>query len=370
MHHEIAFDRHTPLAQTPNVGHNRWHPEIPPVLRVASGDTVVMDVRDGIDGQIRPGSTVEALLSLDPRRNLPMTGPIYVEDAEPGDLLSVELLEFEHDRYAWSGTFPDYATLKNRFEPYLIHWEVEDGVARSESLPGVAVRGRSYLGLAGVCPSARQLQEFTARERTLDASMTRPLKLPTPAGAVPDLPKVASEGLMPGPPRENGGNMDLRHTAVGSRLLLPVAVPGALFSVGDPHFNQGDGESLSSAIEMTCRAHVRLSVVKAGELEWSPTFPSLTFDAAKLDERGEYFATTGIPVDFSGANHNLDLTVATERALDEMVRYLTEARGFTAEQAAILVGTTVDIRCSEIVNYPNAVISAVLPLEIFEQAAA
>lgn len=364
--HDVTFDRQRPLAETPDLGHNRWHPDIAPLITVRSGDTVVLDVRDGIDGQITRDSPAETLVTLDPRRNLPMTGPIAVEGAEPGDLLAIELLEFDPDRFAWSGIFPEYAALKDRFRPHLIFWEVEDGVARSEGLPGVAVRGRPYLGLMGVAPSRESMRVYTERERALGERCGRRMKLPDPNGAIPSDPAIAAEALMPGPPRENGGNMDHRHTTIGSRLLLRVEVPGGLFSVGDPHFNQGDGESLSSAIEMSCRVRLRLSVVKADAAEWQPIFPALTFDAGRLEETGQYYVTTGIPVDFQGNNHLLDVNIAIERALDEMVRYLTDARGYSPEQAGIIIGIAGDIRASQIVNYPNAVISVALPLEIFD----
>jgi formamidase len=342
--------------------HNRWHPAIEPVLTIASGDTVVVDVPDSADGRITAESTAADLARLG---ELPMAGPIAVSGAMPGDVLRVELLEFTPDAYGWSGIVPELTTLKDRFAPYVVSWEVREGIARSPQIPGVRIRARPHLGVVGVAPSVESLARWTARETALARRTGRPLPLPDPRDARPPDELVARDGLLPGPPRENGGNLDLRQMTIGSRLDLRVQVPGALLSVGDPHFAQGDGESLSSAIEMRCRARLRVTAIPQQDAEWLPTFASVTWSPERAPERGEQIVTTGLPVDFAGTNHLLDLNVAAERALDEMVRYLTEVRGYAPEQAAIIISVAADVRASQIVNVPNAVVSVALPLEIF-----
>jgi formamidase len=238
-------------------------------------------------------------------------------------------------------------------------------MAHSDDVPGVRIPGRPFLGAMGVAPSPDQLSEIDARERFL-ASENPLVKLPSPSKAVP-LGNPAQFGLRTSPPREFGGNMDIRQLTEGSRLALAVQVQGALFSAGDTHFSQGDGESGGTAIEVAATAVLRFSVTKARDRTWQQRYPTYRFtEQAVLTRARPYFATTGIPVNLRGENGYLDLNEAAKQALTEMVNYLTAGRGYSAQQACVIASVAVDLRVSEAVDVPNPIISALLPLDIFD----
>jgi formamidase len=365
--HRIAFDVRTPLVAAPELGHNRWHPDIAPIARIAPGETIVLDLRDGLDGQITPETRAEDLLGLDMNRGHPLTGPLYVEGAEPGDLLEVETLAVEPDRFGSTIIIPGFGLLSDRFsEPYVVKWTIQHNVARSDDLPGVAIRGAPFLGVVGVAPSHERLRRFLEREADLSRRGGTVLP-PDPKSAVPSRGPAATEGLRTVPPRETGGNMDIKQLTVGSRLTLPVDVRGALLSVGDAHFAQGDGESCGVAIEMHARVHLRVGLQKGNELRWRPDNPTFEFTEPPGPPAGRrYVVTTGLPVDSQGRNEYLDLNLAARAALEEMIAYITEVRGYSPNQAYVLVSVAADLRVSEVVDVPNAIVSAVLPLDIFE----
>ena len=321
-----------------------------------AGAELTLELRDARDRQLTRESTHQTLLEIEPVTH-PLTGPVHVEGAEPGDVLEVEILGYETDDFAWTAIWPGSGVLGDLFdEPYLVTWELRDGVARSESLPGVAVRGAPFAGVVGVAPSAELLAELDARERTLaDSGAT--VELPSARAAAP--PEAAA-ALRTIPPRENGGNLDVRDLVAGSRLLLPVFVPGALLSIGDLHFAQGDGEVCISAIETGGAASVRLSVRKGG---WRPRFPA--WESPPRSGR-RMFATTGIPLDDDGRNADMDLNLATRRALIEMLDWLTAERDLEREAAYVLMSAAVELRISQAVNPPNRLVSAALPLDVFE----
>jgi formamidase len=365
--HRVELDMRRSLVEERLNGHNRLHPDIPPILTVAPGDVVDLDVRAGMDQQITAATRSDEIAAVDGRRGHPLTGPIYVEGAEPGDLLEVETLEIEPAGYGWTSILPGFCYLAEEFpDPYVVHWTIRDGVARSDDLPGVAIRGRPFLGVVTVAPSLERLREYDARERALAASSVGIVPLPSPDLALPDTEPLASEALRSVPPREHGGNMDIQQMSAGSRVLLPVDVPGALVSVSDTHFAQGDGESGGSAIEIASRTRLRLGLRKASSLKWRPRYPFVEFEEPVQPVARQHVLTTGISVTPEGENAYLDVSVAAKAALREMVEYLSGERGFTREQAAILLGVAVDLRASVVVNNPNALVSAVLPLDIFE----
>jgi formamidase len=361
----VALDTTRPLAAQPELGHNRWHPDIPPIASIACGTTLRVDTRDGIDGQIGPDSRASDLPGLEMHRGHPMTGPFWIEGAQPGDVLEVETAAIEPDGFGFTLVRPGAGLLGAELdEPYLVRWTIADGVARSDDLPGVSIAGEPFMGVMGVAPSHAGLAAFTAREHDLlvRGGGVRP---PDPRHAVPADGPAATDGLRTVPPRENGGNIDIKQVGVGSRLLLPVDVPGALFSVGDAHFAQGDGESCSQAIEMHATAELRFGLRKAAELEFRPRFPAFEFTEPARSPR-RYFATTGIPVDTAGVNHDFDVHMAAKAALREMVAYLEATRTYSRPQAHALCSVAVDLRISEVVNTPNALVSALLPLDIFD----
>lgn len=366
VRHRLPVDASRSLLDDPANGHNRWHPSIDPVLTIAPGEEVAFDLRDGLDVQITPGSTVEDVLTLDVNRGHPMTGPVYVEGAEPGDLLEVEILEIKPAQWGYTIILPNLGLLDFRFaEPFVVEWDLSGGIARSEQLPGVAIPGEPFLGVIGVAPSLERVREFASREQALldQGALVMP---PEPRGAAPASGIAANEGLRTVPPRENGGNMDVKQLTAGTVVTFGVEVDGALFSVGDPHFAQGDGESCGVAIEMAAETTLRFNLRKGADVAWRPRNPFFEYSVAARPTERRYLATTGVSVNRDGTNSFLDVFAAARNALDELVDYLVVERGYTPNQAYVLVSVAADLKISEIVDVPNALVSAVLPLDIFE----
>ena len=241
----ITIDRNKRLRQEANLGHNRWHPDIPPIVEVDPGEEVVLETRDASDSQIVPTMTSADLGGLDAKVGHPLTGPVYVKGAEPGDLLEIEYLDIVAQPRGWTRNRPGAGFLRDVFtEPYLVHWNISDGWATSEQIPGVRIPDGSFMGTAGLAPSHTQLVAWAEREAdwVRRGGQAAP---PDPEDAVPAGGTIANEGLRTIPPRENCGNVDAKQLTKGSRLFVPVAVDGGLYSAGDGHFAQGDGEVAS-----------------------------------------------------------------------------------------------------------------------------
>jgi formamidase len=221
----------------------------------------------------------------------------------------------------------------------------------------VAVPAGVFAGVIGVAPSVELFERALAREEQL-AGEGGLVDLPSPSLAAPP---SAADGLRTYPPRENGGNMDIRDLVAGSRLFVPVHVPGAMLSVGDLHFAQGDGEVCICAIETGGSATFRVGLRRGG---WRPTFPA--WEAPPRPER-RYFATTGIPLDDDGRNFDRDLNLATRRALLELLSWLESEHGLAREPAYVLMSVAAELKISELVDAPNALVSAAMPLDIFEE---
>ena len=259
--HTVRIDRGKRLCDEPNCGHNRYHPDIAPVVEIGEGEEIALDTRDALDGQITPATTVADFASLDAGAVHPLTGPVFVKGAQPGDMLEIEFTDIIAQPAAFSAIMPGLGFLRDVMtEPFLVHWQIKDGWASSEQLPGVRVPGAPFMGVSAVAPSADQLTAWTAREqRVIDAGgFALP---PDPTGAVPAGP-CGLTGLRTLPPRENGGNFDVKQLTKGAKLYLPVFKEGALFSTGDAHFAQGDGEVCVTAVEMGATAVVRFKVHK------------------------------------------------------------------------------------------------------------
>ena len=332
-------------------GHNRWHPDLEAVASVAPGEAITFETRDGLAGQLTRESTAVDVERLDRGLGHPLTGPVHVEGAEPGDVLEVEFLSFEPADFGVTAVIPGFGFLADLFpDAYLVKWEIAGGLARSEVLPGVAVPEAMFAGVVGVAPSHERLERFRAREEEL-RELGQPVATPSPESAVP---AAASNGLRTIPPRETGGNMDVRQLVAGSKLWLPVDVPGALFSIGDLHFAQGDGEVCGTAIEVAGSVTVRLAVHEGP----APAFPAYE-TPGELPRRS--FATMGIPVEAG-----MDLNAAARAALVEMIGHLERRYGFARPAAYALCSACVDLRISEAVDVPYPVVSALLPLDVFE----
>jgi formamidase len=367
--HEIRVDYSRPLTQEPEKGHNRWHPDISPVVRCQPGDEVVMETRDAFDLQITKDSTPEEVAA--PNLNVvhPLTGPVHVEDAQPGDLLVAEIVEVAPPPFAFTVQVPGFGFLRDEFpEPYIAKWAIAEGWATSEDLPGVRIPGAPFMGTIGLAPSRELVAEVARREQeALDrGGFVLP---PDPTDAVPADPAIAGEALRTIPPRENVGNVDIKHLSAGTRLLMPVWVEGGLFSAGDAHFAQGDCETCGTAIEMNATLRVRFDLRKGVAAERS--IRDLQFERDDYVVPPEYqaprrlFATTGISVRRDGRNEPEDVTVAARNALLNMIDHLTAEYGYTRQQAYALCSVAVDLKISEVVDVPNFVVSAFLPLDIF-----
>ncbi len=362
---ELDYSKH--CADEPTKGHNRWHPDIPPAVEVAQGEEVVMQTRNAIDGGVTPDSRPEDLSNINLGLVHPLTGPVYVQGAEPGDLLQVDILDIEPARWGFTTIIPGFGFLRDVFlDPYVVHWNIQDGYAESPQLPGVRVPGASFMGTIGVAPSRTLRQEILLRE---DELMRRGGAVlgPDPGGAVPNTDPIASEGLRTVPPRENGGNMDIKQLTAGTRLMLPVFTEGALFSAGDAHFAQGDSECCGTAIEMDCTLHASFQVHKGGARERNINFPYFERDeyfmSPEMAAPRRFLASTGMCIS-DGVNESENATMAARNALLNMIQLLME-RGWTREQAYCICSVSVDLKLSEMVDVPNFLVSAFLPLDIF-----
>jgi len=365
---EIRVDRSKTLAEEPGTCHNRWHPDIAPVIHCEAGDEVVLETRDAFDGQMGPDASLETVASPNLDVVHALTGPVYVEGAEPGDVLEVEILHIESDSYGYTVQVPGFGFLRDAFpEPFKVNWDIAEGWATSADLPGIRIPGSPFMGTIGLSPGHERLAATTAREQALleRGGFVLP---PSPASAVPSDPRLAAEGLRTIPPREQAGNVDIKQLGQGARLLIPVDAPGALFSAGDAHFAQGDGETCGTAIEMGATLHVRFSVRKGEAAQ--KNIRDLRFTRQDYYLPPEYaaprrfYATTGISVTKDGVNHSEDVTLAARNAVLNMIDHLTERR-WTRQQAYAICSAAVDLKISQLVDAPNMLVSAFLPEDIF-----
>ncbi len=369
--HRLKIDRAKHLCDEPHSGHNRWHPDIAPLLEVAEGEEVAIETRDAADGRLAPGANGKTDFAKFERNAVhPLTGPIAIKGAEPGDLLEVEFLDIVPEKTGLTAMYPGLGALPDFVaEPFIAHWTLADGWATSAQIPGVRIPGAPFMGISGVAPSAAQLAAWSKREADLRArgGFAAP---PVPLHAIPPLGAVAMQGLRTGPPRENGGNMDVKQLTKGASLLLSVFVAGALFSTGDGHFAQGDGEVCLTAIEMgaTCVARFRLLKGEAARknIRWPRFRRSTYFTDPKWGMPERFIATTGMPVDAEGVQHGPDLNLACRNALLAMIELLVAERGFTRQQAYAICSVALDLKISNVVDVPNVVVSAFLPEAIFE----
>jgi formamidase len=366
--HRIDIDRRVPLTDEPASGHNRWHPDIPPVVVCRAGDEVVMQTRDAFDHQFTVDSTDVDVGKVILDVVHPLTGPVYIEGAETGDLLVVDILEVAPRPFGYTAQVPGFGFLRDEFpEPFLVKWVIADGAATSDDLPGVRVPGAPFMGIMGVAPSHQLMQRITAREQALLDRGGYVLP-PLTDGAVPSAGGIASEALRTIPPRETGGNMDIKQTCAGSRLFMPVWTEGALFSAGDAHFAQGDCEVCGTAIEMDATFRVRFDLRKGVAAERG--IRDLQFErdgyvvSPEFQAPRRFFATTGISVDQDGNNHSESLTVAARNALMNMIGHLADEYGFTPQQAYAICSVAVDLKVSQMADVPNFLVSAVLPLDV------
>lgn len=365
---EVRIDRGKTLLEEPGTGHNRWHPDIPPAVRCEPGDEVVLETRDAFDGQMSPDASLDVVAAPNLDVVHPLTGPVYVEGAEPGDLLDVEILNIEPDRYGYTVQVPGFGFLRDDFpDPFKVNWDIADGWATSAELPGVRIPGSPFMGTIGLSPGHDLLTTTIAREQDLleRGGFILP---PSPASAVPSEPGIAARALRTIPPREQAGNVDIKQLGQGAHLLIPVDTPGGLFSAGDAHFAQGDCETCGTAIEMNATLQVRFSVRKGEAAQKNIRDLRFTRQDYYLPPEfaapRRFYATTGISVTKDGVNHSEDITLAARNALLNMIEHLTE-RGWTRQQGYAICSVAVDLKISQLVDAPNMLVSAFLPEDIF-----
>jgi formamidase len=370
--HLISIDPSKPLGDEPQTGHNRWHEAIEPVLELETGDTVVYETRDAFDGQLSPASSAADVADAALGPVHPVTGPVFVKGAQPGDLLEAEILAIDPDpweQWGYTVEVPGFGFLRDAFpDPFIAHWLLDGTTAaESEQIPGLRIPFAPFPGVFGIAPSAELRRAATEREAELAerGGMALP---PDAEGAVPADETIAAAALRTVPPRETAGNIDIKQTTPGVTLLLPVYAEGALVSTGDVHYAQGDCEACGTAIEMRSRVHVRFGVRKGEAERLGIRDLQFTrddyFAPPELAAPRRFHATTGICVTRDGHNESEDLTLAARNALLNMIDYLG-TRGYDAQQAYALCSVAVDLRISQTVDVPNLMVTAILPLDIF-----
>ena len=303
-----------------NHHHFGWDNSLKPVQTVAPGTSLEFECRDSSAGQLTPDSTVDDVVSLDFGKINPVTGPVYVEGAEPGDVLRVELISYKPSGFGWTANIPGFGLLADQFtDAALKVWSYEaDSLAPALFNDMARVPLKPFAGTIGL------------------------------ALGEPGLHSVV-------PPRRVGGNLDIRDLAAGSVLYLPVEVAGALFSIGDTHAAQGDGEVCGTAIESPMSVALNLDLIKQQPLAM-PRFTTPGPVTRHLDTAG-YEVTTGI-----GEN----LMNGARAAVSGMIDLLCSTRALSATDAYMLCSVCGDLRISEIVDQPNWVVSFYFPRVVFE----
>jgi len=300
--------------------HFGWDNSLDPVLTVAPGEVVEIEAMDAGGGQITPDSSLADVTAIDFGKVNPAYGPVCVDGAEPGDALKITVLSAETHGWGWTANIPGFGLLSDRFqEPALHIWKFDTGA--KEPAPfgaGGRVPLNPFPGILGLAPAEKGVQSVVN-------------------------------------PRRVGGNMDTRDIAPGTELLLPVEVPGALFSCGDGHAAQGDGEVCGTAIEAPLTIAVKLDLVKGADINF-PRFTTPGPVSRHFDQKG-YIVTTGV---------GPDLMESARNAVSDMVDLIASRYGMEEVEAYMLCSVCADLRISEIVDIPNFIVSYYFPRIVFE----
>jgi acetamidase/formamidase len=290
--------------------HSRWNRALPPRLTIAPGDTVHFECQDSSGAQVHPKMTLPEYLTIDRGRIHALTGPVSVSGAEPGDVLQIDVLDVAHMGWGWSSVVEGLGFLKQRFsDPYFFIWELEREISRS--LAPAVVPLRPFCGVMGVAPGEEG--EFRTR-----------------------------------PPGIFGGNMDVRELCGGATLYLPVLNRGALFSVGDAHAAQGDGEVCINGIECPVKVTLRFQVHKRCPLA-GPMVDSAPH--VKQDLEAAWIVVESAT----------DATVAARAATLRMIDLLVARWGFRDVHAYLLCSVALHLKFSQVVNEPMFTVSAAMP---------
>ncbi|MFL5295036.1 MAG: acetamidase/formamidase family protein [Phenylobacterium sp.] len=301
-------------------GHLGWDNANPPVATIAPGDALEFHPLDASGGQLTAASTIADVTAMDFGKVNPVVGPVYIDGAEPGDAVKVTLLDFTPSGWGWTANIPGFGLLADQFtEPALHIWKYNPAsLAPAMYGSGGRVPLKPFCGTIGL------------------------------ALAEPGLHSIV-------PPRRVGGNLDIRDLCAGTELYLPVEVAGGLFSVGDTHAAQGDGEVCGTAIESPCALAARFELLKGANLAF-PRFTTAGPVSRHLDAKG-YEVTTGI---------GPDLMTGARDAVSGMIDLLSARHGIAPVDAYMLCSVCGDLRISEIVDQPNWVVSFYFPRVVFE----
>ncbi|WP_460193309.1 formamidase [Thermosynechococcus sp. FA-CM-4201] len=390
----FKVDLTKPMDQQELPGHNRWHPEIPAVVSVNPGDVFRIECKDWTDGQIKNNDSPEDIENVDLSVVHVLSGPIWVNGAQPGDILVVDLLDIgalQGDEWGFTGIFAKEnggGFLTDHFpKAAKAIWDFQGIYTSSRHIPHVKFAGIIHPGLIGCAPSHELLAKWNQRERdlvnrapdlrTYGAGLSGNLPvyaaLPNPQNAIlgtlpqSEYARVAAEAARTVPPREHGGNCDIKNLSKGTRIYFPVYVEGAKLSMGDIHFSQGDGEiSFCGAIEMSGYIDLHVDLIKGGVEKYGLVNP--IFKPGPVEPRySEYLVFEGISVDeYTGQQYYMDVHIAYRRACLNAIEYLKKF-GFTGEQAYLLLSCApVEGRVSGIVDIPNACCTLAIPTEIFD----
>ena len=367
---------------------NRMHPDIPMAARAAPGERIIMRGRDAEDMHLDPDDFSVAETGPVDQFGVvhPMVGPVYIEGAVAGDVLAVTIESIDPGPVGYTsassfGFAGDAVGSEDRF----VVWRLNDEYAKADAIPGVRIPNASFPGVMATMPGQDLLAAVLHREALLaeaggavftpDVDMAQPSSL------------CGEEGSQPGqclrtiPPRENGGNMDIRYLKAGVTVYLPCQIDGCGLAIGDFHYAQGDGEVSGTAIEMDADITVTTRIVRDGpDLSHGPHYEG---PASLLNiPSSSFYATTGYPLKAAGEiprdiaylanakvaalpNLSKDLNLAAQNALVAMIDYITSRYGYDRTQAYIIASVAVDLRIAQLVDVPNVGVTALLPLDIF-----
>jgi len=298
--------------------HYVWDTENEPVISIQSGDTVIFETRDVSDGQFDPNSITADIANLNWEKVYPLAGPVFIEGAEPGDTLAIDILHLNPLGWGWTAVLPGLGLLAEDFpDAYLRTFDLSDG-KYIHFREDIKVPIEPFFGTMGVCPEDAENQAIM-------------------------------------PPGVFGGNLDTRQLTAGTTLYLPVQAAGALFSCGDAHAAQGDGEVCVTGLECPMYASLRFRLIKDHTIP-APQFETSGALTPKVNHAG-FYGTTGV---------GPDLMEASKDALRAMVKHVAQRYEMSPEDAYLLASLCVDLKISEIVDAGQYVISAVLPLAVFQ----
>ena len=374
------------------VGHNRWHGDIPAQVQVKPGDVFRVHCREWFDGAIHNDDSAEDVLNAPLPSVHVLSGPIAVAGAEPGDLLIVDILDvgpipqedsgpLSGQGWGYTGVFATKnggGFLTEQFpDAYKVIWDFRGGVATSRHVPAVSYTGIVHPGLMGTAPSAALLAKWNAREQALidtDPDRVPPLALPPlPDSAIlgslsgAEFERVAAEAARTAPPRENGGNQDIKNFTKGTRVFYPVFVDGAKLSMGDLHFSQGDGEiTFCGAIEMGGFMDLHVDLIKGGMQTYGVSENAIFMPGNVDPQYSQWLAFSGTSVTLDGVQHYLDSHLSYQRACLHAIDYL-EKFGYSRIQAYMILGSApIEGRLSGVVDIPNSCSTVYIPTAIFD----